>query len=134
MGLGEAPTPAPGSGNGGEDQAAPADASDGKAPGSAIDGTAGAKKAADVVTPLERVALWVVVVGLLATVGVITTRATLADLAEYDKTFEFVERQNSCFEDYMLLRAALTPFRSLVFVRSAALFLSFNLVLLGCLF
>ncbi len=78
-----------------------------------------------------------VVVALLTAAAAAIWRATMDDLEQYTKMFEFVEgrvRAGACLENLLLLHTALTPFRSFALVRGAALFLSFSLVLLGSLF
>src|SRR5690606_32919711 len=57
-----------------------------------------------------------------------------SEAAFYSEILTHARQAGSCAENVMAFEVALAPFRSLSVVRTAALFLSFVLVILGSLF
>jgi hypothetical protein len=71
---------------------------------------------------------------LFVGLSLFTVIAYRSEAAFYSEILNHARKAGTCAENVMAFEVALAPFRSLAIVRTAALFLSFVLVLLGSLF
>lgn len=90
--------------------------------------------APELVSSLEKRALFVLTALLFPVLSIFTLIAYRSESAFYAEILAHARDSATCSENVMAFQVALAPFRSLSMVRTAALFLSFVLVLLGSLF
>jgi tellurite resistance protein TehA-like permease len=89
---------------------------------------------AGLTTPSERRVLFAVLLVLFVALCAFTFVSYSKESSFYENILDQASKGGVCRENVMLFQVALAPFRSLSMVRTAALFLSFVLVLLGSLF
>jgi hypothetical protein len=87
----------------------------------------------DLTSKGERHALFVVLIVLFVALSAFTAFAYASESSFYERILQQASDSHICRENVMAFQVALAPFRSLSMVRTAALFLSFVLVLLGSL-
>jgi hypothetical protein len=83
---------------------------------------------------LEKRVLFVMSALLFVGLSLFTVIAYRSEATFYSEILNHARKAGTCAENVMAFEVALAPFRSLAIVRTAALFLSFVLVLLGSLF